>query len=155
MCDRSFSKIKKLKIHAKIEHGYELQLTCSLCDKKFTHPKSLNKHSDKMHEFPCTNCRKSFVYGFELKAHIYDIHGEDVFRNKSGLMKHVVQHEENADFMDENDEDYFAKEKNVSEEDETSDDEDHNTIVSQLKRFFFHFSLLGGGRFSFALFFYF
>ena len=35
MCEKSFSKRPKLKIHAKIEHGVELQLKCNLCDKVF------------------------------------------------------------------------------------------------------------------------
>ena len=99
MCDKSFSKRHKLKIHSKVQHDVELLLTCNLCDKTFTQPKCLNNHSEKIHAFPCNNCGKAFVHGIEYKNHIYKIHGEDVLCEKcnvkffkpESLKRHIIK----------------------------------------------------------------
>ncbi|XP_029815227.1 PR domain zinc finger protein 14 [Manacus vitellinus] len=85
LCDRSFEKRDRLRIHILHVHEKHRPHKCSVCGKSFTQSSSLNKHM-RVHSgerpYKCVYCNKAFTASSILRTHIRQHSGEKPFKCK-------------------------------------------------------------------------
>lgn len=85
LCQRSFEKKDRLRIHILHVHQKYRPHICKICGKRFSQSSSLNKHS-RVHTgerpYPCPHCPKSFTASSILRTHLRQHNGERPFKCK-------------------------------------------------------------------------
>jgi len=85
LCDRSFDKRDRLRIHVLHVHEKHRPHQCTVCNKRFSQSSSLNKHM-RVHSgerpYQCPHCDKSFTASSILRTHIRQHSGEKPFKCK-------------------------------------------------------------------------
>ncbi|EDO32891.1 predicted protein, partial [Nematostella vectensis] len=85
LCDRSFDKRDRLRIHVLHVHEKHRPHECHVCQKRFSQSSSLNKHM-RVHSgerpYKCTFCDKAFTASSILRTHIRQHSGEKPFKCK-------------------------------------------------------------------------
>ena len=101
LCKEGFTSKKSLQFHLRRSHkGEEFNVNCECCGFNFTDPVKFKKHCD----LTCKICKKSFINGKALYAHMTAVHGgfmcdycETLFYSLRKLKDHVsVAHEGKA-----------------------------------------------------------
>ena len=76
ICNKAFHKPSKVTTHRKIDHGYNQQISCDICDQqcgsKYSFKKHIKTHDDETKK-RCNLCHEHFK---NLKYHILTIHGK-------------------------------------------------------------------------------
>ncbi|XP_049709516.1 PR domain zinc finger protein 14 [Elephas maximus indicus] len=85
LCNRSFEKRDRLRIHVLHVHEKHRPYKCSTCGKCFSQSSSLNKHM-RIHSgerpYQCVYCTKTFTASSILRTHIRQHSGEKPFKCK-------------------------------------------------------------------------
>jgi len=85
LCQRSFEKKDRLRIHILHVHQKYRPHVCKTCGKRFSQSSSLNKHS-RVHTgerpYACPHCPKSFTASSILRTHLRQHNGERPFKCK-------------------------------------------------------------------------
>ncbi|XP_076780088.1 PR domain zinc finger protein 14 [Arvicanthis niloticus] len=85
LCQRSFEKRDRLRIHILHVHERHRPYLCSTCGKSFSQSSSLNKHM-RVHSgdrpYQCVYCTKKFTASSILRTHIRQHSGEKPFKCK-------------------------------------------------------------------------
>ncbi|OQV25211.1 PR domain zinc finger protein 14 [Hypsibius exemplaris] len=85
ICDRSFEKRDRLRIHILHVHEKYKPHVCAACGKAFSQSSSLNKHI-RVHTgqrpYKCVHCAKTFTASSILRTHIRQHSGEKPFKCK-------------------------------------------------------------------------
>lgn len=85
LCDRSFEKRDRLRIHVLHVHQKYRPHQCTVCNKRFSQSSSLNKHM-RVHSgdrpYQCPYCNKAFTASSILRTHIRQHSGEKPFKCK-------------------------------------------------------------------------
>ncbi|XP_066920822.1 PR domain zinc finger protein 14-like [Clytia hemisphaerica] len=85
LCQRSFEKKDRLRIHILHVHQKYRPHVCKICGKRFSQSSSLNKHS-RVHTgerpYACPHCPKSFTASSILRTHLRQHNGERPFKCK-------------------------------------------------------------------------
>ncbi|XP_048579516.1 PR domain zinc finger protein 14 isoform X2 [Nematostella vectensis] len=85
LCDRSFEKRDRLRIHVLHVHHKHRPHQCSVCSKRFSQSSSLNKHM-RVHSgerpYKCPYCEKAFTASSILRTHVRQHSGEKPFKCK-------------------------------------------------------------------------
>ncbi|XP_008847138.1 PR domain zinc finger protein 14 [Nannospalax galili] len=85
LCQRSFEKRDRLRIHILHVHEKHRPYLCSMCGKCFSQSSSLNKHM-RVHSgdrpYQCVYCTKKFTASSILRTHIRQHSGEKPFKCK-------------------------------------------------------------------------
>ncbi|KAL9962413.1 hypothetical protein ACROYT_G031514 [Oculina patagonica] len=85
LCNRSFEKRDRLRIHILHVHEKYRPHQCTECGKSFSQSSSLNKHT-RVHNgerpYKCPHCAKSFTASSILRTHIRQHSGEKPFKCK-------------------------------------------------------------------------
>ena len=83
LCDRSFEKRDRLRIHVLHVHKKHRPHECGVCSKRFSQSSSLNKHM-RVHSgerpYKCPYCEKAFTASSILRTHIRQHSGEKPFK---------------------------------------------------------------------------
>lgn len=83
ICNRSFDKRDRLRIHVLHVHEKHRPHGCTVCGKRFSQSSSLNKHM-RVHSgerpYKCPHCVKAFTASSILRTHIRQHSGEKPFK---------------------------------------------------------------------------
>jgi KRAB domain-containing zinc finger protein len=112
LCRKTFAHKVHLNRHVRIIHEKRTpfnSLKCDHCDKLFESNTELSRHQlvhNKLRDFKCTLCSKTFAHKFNLHTHVRSVHEklkpfrcdqcDNVFSLKRDLSRHQTVHNKNS-----------------------------------------------------------